>query len=342
MSAADDEQPAVGGLPFADFRAASLAVLQQLRQHLGLRMWAVSRVAGAEQVFLTAETDASAGYPDATGLVVPWVASLCAPMVAGAGPTVAARVEEVPVYAEAPARAAFPIGAYAGAPLRLPDGALFGTVCGFDPQPQPASVELGAPLLDLQARLLSTVLTLELAQDRQRQRAERAEAEAAVDPLTGLANRRAWDRLLAVEEARCTRYGHPAAVLVLDLNDLKQVNDTSGHAGGDALLRRTAALLRAHTRPGDLVARLGGDEFAVLAVHTDALGAAAETDRLRSALASSGVDAAIGAGVRTAAGTLTDAWVRADHAMYTDKRRAHQLGSRAVGREQPAGAALDG
>ena len=316
--------PTAAGLPFSDFGAACRGVLQLLRDQLGLRLWAVTRVAGGEQLFLTADGDRSTGYPGAAGLVVPWAASLCAPMVAGAGPTVAPRVDDAPAYADAPARRALPIGAYAGAPLRLADGALFGTVCGFDPDPQPAQTALAAPVLQLQARLLSTVLAFELAQDHQRQRAERAEAEAAMDPLTGLANRRAWDRLLAVEEARCARYGHPAAVLVLDLNGLKQVNDTLGHAAGDALLRRTASLLSAHTRPGDLAARLGGDEFAVLAVHADGLSAAAESARLRAVLADAGIAAAIGVGVRTAAGTLSAAWSAADAAMYCDKREAAQ------------------
>ncbi len=67
-------------------------------------------------------------------------------------------------------------------------------------------------------------------------RNEHLELEALVDPLTSLLNRRAWDRLLAREEERCRRYGHTATVFVIDLDQLKEVNDAAGHAAGDALL----------------------------------------------------------------------------------------------------------
>jgi diguanylate cyclase (GGDEF)-like protein/PAS domain S-box-containing protein len=84
------------------------------------------------------------------------------------------------------------------------------------------------------------------------------------DPLTGLANRRSLqDRLVhAVEHAR--RTGRPACLLLIDLDDFKDVNDTKGHGVGDELLAAVAARLRASVRPADLPARLGGDEFAVL------------------------------------------------------------------------------
>ena len=323
----DGREPlaAQDGLPYPDFASAAESVLAHLRQTVGLRLWAVTRRAGGDQVFLHADADPSTGYPDPDGFAMPWHASLCSLMAAGAGPAVAPRVEDVPAYAAAPSRGAVRIGAYAGAPLRTADGALFGSLCAYDPDPVPERVAAAAPLVVLSARLLSTVLAFELAEDEQRRRAERAEAEAERDPLTGLANRRAWDRLLAVEEARCARYGSAATVLVIDVNGLKPVNDGFGHAAGDTLLRTTADVLRRTARAGDLVARLGGDEFAVLAVQTDALGATAELARLRHALTRAGVSAALGLGVRPAGGALAAAWAEADGAMYRDKRSGPQL-----------------
>jgi len=84
------------------------------------------------------------------------------------------------------------------------------------------------------------------------------------DPLTGLFNRRRFVQELDLEIKLMRRDGHPSSLLMLDLDGLKQVNDTMGHQVGDALVRQTAELLRDRLRETDSVGRLGGDEFAVL------------------------------------------------------------------------------
>ncbi len=84
------------------------------------------------------------------------------------------------------------------------------------------------------------------------------------DPLTGLLNRRAYERRLEEHLALGERYGHEGAVLVLDLDDFKQVNDTLGHSAGDELIVRVAGALTGRLRESDTLARLGGDEFAIL------------------------------------------------------------------------------
>ncbi len=95
------------------------------------------------------------------------------------------------------------------------------------------------------------------------------------DPLTGLANRRRFDEMLQAHLQRCERYGPEGAVLLLDLDDFKEVNDTLGHDAGDELLVAVGLLLKAALRGSDVVARLGGDEFAILLPEADE--AAAET-----------------------------------------------------------------
>lgn len=314
--------PPLSGLPFADFESASAEVLRLLQSRLGLGLWMVTRAVGPQQVVLAARTAADSGYAVAAGASLPWDGSLCLQMVVGRGPSVAPRVTDVPAYADAPNRRHAAIEAYVAVPLRQEDGALFGTLCGFDAYPQPESLRDAEPLLSLLARLLATVLRLELDREREQRRAERAEVDAGSDALTGLANRRAWDLALAAEETRCRRYGHPATVLVLDLNDLKTVNDTSGHAAGDQLLRDCAAVLASTARDTDLLARLGGDEFGLLAVETDADGGRAKLERIRRALLDEGIRAAAGMGVRRSDGDLVTAWQEADHAMYADKSRA--------------------
>ena len=108
--------------------------------------------------------------------------------------------------------------------------------------------------------------------------AHRAAAEQALtDPLTGLANRRAFDAALTSAAARLARSGAGFALLHLDLDYFKDVNDTLGHAAGDEVLRRVAEGLRAEARRGDLIARVGGDEFVLM------LGGPLEADDVMSA-----------------------------------------------------------
>ena len=103
------------------------------------------------------------------------------------------------------------------------------------------------------------------------------------DPLTGLANRRRWDQVL---EAACARTGRPGgavAVVLVDVDQLKAINDLNGHAGGDEVLRQIADVLRAGVRAGDLVARLGGDEMGILLPGVETARAVALAEQIRAA-----------------------------------------------------------
>ncbi|HEX5505257.1 MAG TPA: GAF domain-containing protein [Thermomicrobiales bacterium] len=108
---------------------------------------------------------------------------------------------------------------------------------------------------------------------------------AATDPLTGLLNRRALQDRLDAEVTRAARERHSLAVVMLDLNNFKQINDTYGHPGGDRLLRAVAGALRAEARPDDVLGRFGGDEFVLALPATNAADALALVGRVRARLA---------------------------------------------------------
>ncbi|MDA0174291.1 GGDEF domain-containing protein [Solirubrobacter taibaiensis] len=158
-------------------------------------------------------------------------------------------------------------------------------------------------------------------------------AEARVDPLTGLLNRRGLAERLEIELARSRRDGTEIAVVAVDIDRFKSINDTFGHDVGDQVLTWIAQTIRGQTRVSDLTARLGGDEFLVALPTTDADAARDFAERLRVAIASgtrrlpAGLAVSISAGV--AAGTAPpDAQVLttlADRALYAAKERGRNV-----------------
>jgi diguanylate cyclase (GGDEF)-like protein/PAS domain S-box-containing protein len=140
-----------------------------------------------------------------------------------------------------------------------------------------------APIRDRAARTVGAVLVVQ-DMSRERQYAARLSNLASHDALTGLLNRREFEqRLRAIVEHRDSEQGQHA-VLYLDLDQFKVVNDTSGHAAGDELLRQVGALLRPRLREGDVLARLGGDEFGVLLPHCPPAPALRIAEALRRAI----------------------------------------------------------
>jgi diguanylate cyclase (GGDEF)-like protein len=145
----------------------------------------------------------------------------------------------------------------------------------------PHPVNLAFALIANATTVLSLVAILLAHRDEAARELQRL---ATVDGLTGVFNRRAWMLAASTELAIGTRYGHPVAVLMIDLDHFKQINDTHGHDAGDRALRFMARVLQAAVRPGDLVGRYGGEEFCVLMNHADDGAALAFDARMRGYL----------------------------------------------------------
>jgi diguanylate cyclase (GGDEF)-like protein len=164
------------------------------------------------------------------------------------------------------------------------------------------------------------VISAERAAQQARAMAAEAAAAALSDQLTGLSNRRAWRQALRREARRCERRGSIASIAVVDLDDLKDINDREGHLAGDLIIKLAADTISTVVRGADLVARLGGDEFGVLAVDWDEPSAAPLVVRIRRALTKSGVLASVGGAMHVGGEDIMRTFHRADMEMYEAKR----------------------
>ncbi|MEL6235739.1 MAG: diguanylate cyclase, partial [Pseudomonadota bacterium] len=209
-----------------------------------------------------------------------------------------------------------------------------------------ASAELAAQALDLGAndsiqrpflqgelvtRLRSQLKRKELS-DRLRASVRQGLMLALIDPLTGLFNRRYTERHLDVLMAKSTDPMHRLAVLMIDLDKFKNINDRHGHGTGDAVLREFARRLRANTRGIDLVARLGGEEFLVAMPEVDDDYVVTVAERIRASVETPAFEVeglahelavTVSIGASLALGgelTAADLLRRADAALYASKR----------------------
>lgn len=304
-------------LTFDNFEAAGKAVLSFLYTRIGFNLWMITRTEQDDWIVLQTEDH---GYNIQSGTTFSWADSFCSEMVKGNGPRIAPNSDAIAAYASAPIAQKVDIKSYIGVPLTYSDGSLFGTLCAIDPAQQSDTLYDELQLIELLAGLLSSILNAELETLAQVRRSELLALESQTDVQTQLYNRRAWDQMLLKEQDRCQRYGHPAAIFVIDLNGLKKINDTQGHAAGDQFIARAAKVLKDTAREGDVVARLGGDEFGILAVECDYSGAEMLLVRLKQALQAAGVSASIGVAVKAASIDLKSVWDTADQLMYAEKR----------------------
>lgn len=151
----------------------------------------------------------------------------------------------------------------------------------------------------------------------------RLRTQASTDPLTGVANRRAWEVEAGRSLARSARTGEPLTVAILDLDDFKEVNDRDGHVAGDRLLRQVATHWRGRLRASDLLGRHGGDEFVLCLPGTDGAAAREVLQRLEGGLP---IGWSVGTATARDGESLAALLLRADAELYAGKRSRRDAG----------------
>ncbi|MBB5060172.1 diguanylate cyclase (GGDEF)-like protein [Granulicella aggregans] len=208
---------------------------------------------------------------------------------------------------------------YAGVPLVTKEGAALGTICVLDRRPR--------MLTRVQSRALESLARQVVTQLELRLGLAELEKESMSDPLTGVWNRRALFRLLRNEWARHSRSGQRIAILMVDIDHFKSINDSYGHPRGDAVLQEVAKTLSSNLRPSDSLFRYGGEEFCCVLTDCDLEAAKVVAERARCALESSlhaGIEVTVSIGASTAlpaAHTSSNLLMaRADAALYLAKQ----------------------
>lgn len=175
---------------------------------------------------------------------------------------------------------------------------------------------------------LASQLAVALELNRARSELDRL---TITDPLTGVYNRRYLDRVLPTEQDRAERFDRPFALMMLDLDDFKIINDRYGHRKGDQILVAFAQALQRNVRSIDAVVRYGGDEFLVVLLETDAEGAGKACERIRSRVVEAlerspsvpegaSIGVSVGLAVRNPGENVDEKLAQADQRMYSEKR----------------------
>ena len=290
--------------------------LEALSMRIPLKVWMVTSVSDDDWEVVYAH---NRGYPVAEGQVFPWQDSFCCRMMANEGPQFASNSKDCEAYRNAPVAKILPITIYVGVPLYGEGNRFIGTLCGLDPQPEVVGIRSGEGLVKRTADVISKLLSMELKLATIQSRALQVEDIAWRDEMTGLLNRRGWNRLVEATSSAPDKYVH--AVVMLDLDKLKLVNDVQGHAAGDKLIIATARVLSSSMRGDDVVARLGGDEFGILLRGLYPRHAGDIAERLATELAAADISATMGFASMPPKQSIEAAMEAADQMLIARKKK---------------------
>jgi diguanylate cyclase (GGDEF)-like protein len=210
-------------------------------------------------------------------------------------------------------------GAYCVAPLVARD-VVRGMLYADDPPGDEVTENQLRVILDFASQAAIAVENARLYEETRRL-LEETQRLAHTDSLTGIPNRRALHDMLERELHTSERYDTPFAFVILDLDDLKKINDSGGHSLGDLALKRFAQVLKKNARKGDIIARYAGDEFVIVMAQSDKDQAARGVERIMAAMRRNGLSSSIGVAMFPQDGTDGQTlFFSADEALYQAKQ----------------------
>ncbi|WP_159078836.1 GGDEF domain-containing protein [Orrella marina] len=307
--------------PFQSAEDVFDSILLCLKAHIPFKLWMITRVDDNDWTVVRSLDE---GYGTVAGMTFDWSRSYCSSMVRGEGPMFAEDASLIETYRNAAINldVPLPIRAYIGMPILSQDGRLHGTLCALDPAPQQPLTEKQRMLVLTLTRSLSTLQMVYAEAETARRRAQKFQYQAQTDALTGVYNRRGWELALNDQEMATARTAQNAMIAIIDVDNLKEVNDHAGHAAGDTLLIKAASILQQEIRENDVVARLGGDEFGVMSPELSKNAAGKLAARLTQSLRQAGVPSSVGYAMRLHHRSMNETVQAADRAMYRIKSGA--------------------
>lgn len=243
------------------------AHLAELQKRFGMATWMITRLSDKDLILLRVKDD---HYGLQRGHRLQWQDSYCVRMMELGSPCIVADVNTHPNSPLGPINGFLNVGAYIGLPLVDSDNRQFGTLCAFDPQAQPASLEDALPALTHEAALISFLLNNAVREAREKRLTTFVEHPDRCDD-TGLPGHQAWEDICRQEASNCRDFGLEASVLYLQAPE-----DGNSLTLADSL----AALLREQ----DSIAHLGNNRFGILLADTDDEKSHRVADRIRDAL----------------------------------------------------------
>ncbi len=305
-------------LPFVGFRQAASELLDRLQARHPVEQWMLIRLESDQTTVLDLrgtdpfiELGQTQAYQD----------TLLQRILQHGLPLLDTNIAADSILNEATAVRDHGAVAYLCAPLLSSKREPMGWLIGLSRFPREDFSQSNLDILMLYTRVLATFLEHELTAVENARRLERAENEAMRDGLTHLYNRRGWERFIAKEDVRSSLYGGATGVIIVDVDNLKVVNDTEGHAAGDAMLRSVAQVLEKSLRTTDIIARIGGDEFGILAINATQDELLMLSRRIQKALDNAELSASVGSCSGNSRRPLHQTINTADGRMYENKRQ---------------------
>ena len=290
-----------------------------------MSLWMLTRVVDNDWVVIQSQ---GSDYDVHQGDVFSWVDSYCCRMVQGDGPMVSANSSLDAVYSQTPIHQALQINGYVGIPVYESSGNFFGTLCALQPEPMSAEQEQKIQQNFKQIELLSMLLVSIYHQERllmeQKAHTEHYQCLAQFDELTKLYNRTGWKCRREALQKAMSEFALSVTLVVFDLNNLKQINDSIGHHAGDNLICAFASTLESYACREDVLVRLGGDEFLWCLVDLEEAKAHKKIIDFVDHAKQQRLAFAWGAAYCLPNVAIEHALMQADQRMYEDKARSKQ------------------